>query len=419
MSEMTADVKPMVAAEADVLISGGGFVGLALALSLAQGGVTSVVVDPAPIAERLDPLFDGRASAIAYAGYRLLEALEVWPLLADDAGPIREIRVSDGPSWLHLHFDHRELGDGDRNDGPLGYMVENRHLRLALHQAAASVPEITLLPSTWLVEATRSDGGVTGVTESGQCIRARLAVAAEGRRSPLRDEAGIKTYRWSYDQTGIVVTADLERPHHGIAHERFLPPGPFAILPLTGNRASIVWTERRHTAKALLALDAPLFEAEFRRRMGDYWGRVSASGPRWSYPLELQIAADFTAKRLALIGDAAHGIHPIAGQGLNLGLKDVAALAQCVVEAARLGQDIGDKSVLETYARWRRFDTLAMIVATDGLNRLFSNHSTVLRLARDAGLAAVNKMPTLKRYFMNHARGTLGDLPRLLKGERV
>lgn len=400
--------------ETDVLIAGGGFAGLTLALSLAQGGLTSAMVDPAPAAEQLDPLFDGRASAIAYAGYRLLDTLGVWPVLADDAGPIHEIRVSDGPSLLHLHFDHRDLGDG-----PLGYMVENRHLRLALHKAVAAAPEITLLPSTRLADVARSETGVSAATEAGHRIRARLAVAAEGRRSPLRDTAGIKTYRWSYDQTGIVVTADLEKPHHSIAHERFLPPGPFAVLPLTGNRASIVWTERRRTAKALLALDGPLFEAEFRRRMGDYWGNVSASGPRWSYPLELEIAADFTAPRLALIGDAAHGIHPIAGQGLNLGLKDVAALAQSVVDAARAGQDIGSAGVLDTYARWRRFDTLAMIAATDSLNRLFSNNSRVLRLARDAGLAAVNNMPPLKKLFMAHARGTLGDLPRLLKGERI
>ncbi|MBW7835121.1 MAG: FAD-dependent monooxygenase [Sphingomonadales bacterium] len=398
----------------DVIISGGGLVGMTLALALAQGGLRSLVADRDAPARALDPEFDGRASAIAFAGYKLFDAIGLWPALKDNAQPIEEIRVSDGASLLHLHFDQRELGEG-----PLGFMLENRRIRLALHEAAAGEPLISLRAPARIASATRETAGVKIELENGEVATARLLIAAEGRRSPLREAAGIKLYAWSYDQTGIVVTAHHERPHRAIAHEHFLPAGPFAILPLTGNRSSLVWTERTKTANTLLKLPQGLFDAELRRRFGDFLGHVQSEGPRWSYPLDLQIAEHYTERRLALIGDAAHGIHPIAGQGLNLGLKDIAALAQVLAEAARAGEDIGGNAALERYARWRRFDNMTLSVVCDSLVRLFSNDIAPVRIARDLGLAAVNRLPPLKRFFMHHARGTVGELPRLLRGEAL
>lgn len=400
--------------ETDILIAGGGMVGLTLALALGQNGFCVTVVDPAPAETTLSPEFDGRASALAYTSCKLLEAIGVWPLLVPDAEEIREIRVSDGDAPLYLHFDFAEVGDE-----PLGHMVENRHLRHALYRKVSETPGIALYAPDRIETADRSDGGVAAKLQSGKTVHARLLIGAEGRRSPAREDAGIRTYEWTYGQSGIVATVEHEHPHQGIAHERFLPAGPFAILPLTGNRSSIVWTERTRLVPTIMALSDEAFDAELQKRFGGFLGAVHSTGPRWHYPLSLQVSDRFIDRRLALVGDSAHGIHPISGQGMNLGIKDVAALAQVLVEAARAGEDIGEAGVLERYQRWRRVDTLTLSAVTDGLNRLFSNDIAPVRWARDIGMAAVHRMPPLKRFFMNHARGTVGQLPRLLSGETL
>src|SRR5690606_22090543 len=293
-----------------------------------------------------------------------------------------------------------------------------RHMRIALQKAVAAEPAIRLVAPQ---SVTRIDYGaqVTATLGDGGTVTARLCFAADGRNSPSRAAAGIRTIGWDYGQTGIVCTVEHELPHEGVAQEYFLPGGPFAILPMVGNRSSLVWTEKTADAKAILALDDAAFAAEMRARFGDYLGDCTPVGPRWSYPLTLQLARDYVRPRLALIGDAAHGIHPIAGQGLNLGLRDVAAAAEVVVDAARLGLDIGALDVLERYQRWRRFDNVALSLVTDGLNRLFSNDIAPIRLARDLGLGAVAQMGPLRRFFMRHAAGMVGDLPRLLRGEAV
>jgi 2-octaprenyl-6-methoxyphenol hydroxylase len=412
------------AAECEVLIVGGGMVGLTLGLTLAGAGVEVTVVDRADPATVQDAAFDGRSSAIARGSQQALAGAGLWDAMAPSAQPILDIRVTDGrlgagASSLFLHYDHREV-----DDKPLGYIVENRAVRRALHAAAQGRGRLRLLAPLQVTDLERGPAGVEARLGDGRRLRARLAVAAEGRGSPLREAAGIRTTKWSYPQAGIVCTVAHERPHHGVAHEHFLPSGPFAMLPMTDaadgtHRSSIVWTERRDLAPAMVALAPEDFAREIARRFGDSLGRLEPIGGRWSYPLSLLHAERYVDRRLALIGDAVHGIHPIAGQGLNLGLRDVAALAEAVIDARRLGLDIGEAGVLERYERWRRFDTLMLIAVTDGLNRLFSNDLAPLRLVRDLCLAAVNRMPPLKRFFMGHAMGLAGDLPRLIRGESL
>lgn len=398
----------------DVAIIGGGLVGLTLGIALARHGLQTLVIDQAPPAKILAPEFDGRASAIAYAGYQLFDALGLWPLLSDHAQAIEQIRVSDGPSRFFVHFDHRELGEG-----PLGYMLENRRIRLALHEAATDMRDLQLIAPMSVAHVER-DAGFGHLTLSDGCQhRARLIIGADGRASRVREEAGIGKAAWRYAQSGIVTTVRHEYDHQGIAHERFLPAGPFAILPLTENRSSIVWTVEERQTKAIMNLSPRAFESELASRFGDFLGAVRVEGPRWSYPLTFHHAYRYVLPRLALVGDAAHGIHPIAGQGFNLGLKDIAALTEVLIDAARLGRDIGDLAVLERYQRWRRTDVLFMSAATDGLNRLFSNNLAPIRLARDMGLGIVNRLPVVKRAFMQNARGTMGALPKLLQGRMV
>ena len=408
----------MVAAEAgeriqvDVVIAGGGLVGLTLGVALAGAGIETVVVDGAPPEAMKDAAFDGRVSSIALGSRRVLEGIGVWPALMDDAQPILEIRVSDGDAPLFLHYDHETVGSD-----PLGHIVENRSIRAALlERAVALAPLRHLAPAS--VEALEPAGsGVEARLADGRCVRARLAVAADGANSGLRAAAGIETVRWSYEQTGIVCTVLHERPHRGIAHERFLPAGPFAILPMTGDRSSLVWTERAALAPSLMEASSEVFARELGARFGDFLGALEPTGPRWSYPLRLTHAKRYVAPRLALAGDAAHAIHPLAGQGFNLGIRDAAVLAELVVDRARLGLDIGGDDVLTHHQRRRRFDSVALMGVTDGLNRLFSNDNQGLRLVRDVGLAAVNEMPPVKRFFMRHAMGLAGDLPRLARGK--
>ncbi len=401
---------------ADVLIGGGGMVGLTLGLALASAGLKTTVVDPVPAAKATATAFDGRVSALSYSSVRMLEALGVWDALKAHAQPINDILVTDAklggrPSPFSLHFDHREIGM------PMGYIAENRDIRKALFACADRVSGLTLecpaAASAFDVDAR----SVEAILDTGKVIRARLLVAADGRESPLRERAGLPVIAWSYSQWGIVATVAHERPHLGTAYEHFLPSGPFAILPMTGNRSSLVWTEKESLVRSMLALEQADFDAEIARRFGAHLGATHAEGPRWSYPLRFHLARSFVADRFALAGDAAHGIHPIAGQGLNLGFKDVAALAEVVLDAARLGLDIGSAEILRRYERWRRFDSFALAAGTDALNRLFSNDIAPLRLARDLGLGMVDQIGPLRRFFMRHAGGDIGRLPRLLRGE--
>ena len=397
---------------ADVAIAGGGLVGLSLGIALARAGIETVVLDGEDPARMKRAGFDGRVCSIAYGSKRVLDAIGVWAGMAGEAEPILEIRVSDKNAPLFLHYDHKEVGEE-----PLGWIVENRVTRTALLDAAAECPALTHMAPVSVEAFTPSGERIAASLADGRSITARLAVAADGRRSRLREAAGIKTLEWSYDQSGIVCTVGHERPHRGIAHERFLPAGPFAILPMTGNRSSLVWTEKTSGVPHLLALDEDGFHAELAARFGDFLGDLETAGPRWSYPLALTHAERYAGTRLALAGDAAHAIHPLAGQGFNLGVRDVAALAELIVDRHRLGLDIGAPDLLARYEQWRRFDATAMIAVTDGLNRLFSNDIAPVRLARDIGLAAVNWAPPLKRLFMRHAMGTVGELPRLARGE--
>jgi 2-octaprenyl-6-methoxyphenol hydroxylase len=409
--------------DCDVLIGGGGLAGQTLALALAQAGVSVSVVDASRPAETLAPHFDGRAFAIAFASYRMWRALGIADALDPFVQPIDEIMVTDGelgaqrgPSLLHLHFDRAEQKESDE---PLGLMVENRYLRLALDEAVRARPEITMVQPMSVAALARDNVGVTATLSDGRTLRAPLLVGADGRRSFVRPWAGIRTIGWDYPVTAIVATIQHENPHSGVAHEYFLPNGPFAILPLKGERANIVWAEPRAAADALLKMPEADFLAELRRRFGDFLGELSLEGPRFGYPLSLQLAERMIGPRVALAGDAAHGIHPLAGQGLNLGLKDVAALAECIADGVSLGLDPGDVTILERYQRWRRFDNVTMALGMEFFDRLFSNDVAPLRLARRIGLAGVNAVGPARRFFMKYAGGAAGDLPKLLRGETL
>ncbi len=401
--------------EADVLIVGGGFVGLALAAGLAESGILAVVVEAGDPRAALAESFDGRASAIALTSRRLLEAIGVWPKLADEAAPMLDIRVSEGASRLFLHYDHREVGKE-----PFGHMLENRVLRRALLERVEELPSVRLVAPAAVVALHRRERNIEAQLSDGTPITVALAVAADGRDSRIRDDAGIRITRWTYRQSAIVTTVEHEHSHNFVAHERFLPSGPFAILPLLpATRSSIVWTERAEVTPAIMALDDAGFAEQLRRRFGDFLGECRPVGPRFCYPLSLQYAARAIGQRLALIGDALHAMHPIAGQGLNMGFRDVAALVDVLADGAAAGRDLGSASVLSRYERWRRFDNSLMMAMTDALNRLFSNDFAPLRVARDLGLAAVNQAPPLKRFFMRHAMGMVGDLPRLMREPRL
>ena len=399
---------------ADVLIIGGGIAGITLACALGGAGASVVLVEPVPPEQLLSEDFDGRTTAVAAGSQAVLDSIGVWEGMAAEAQPILEIRVSDGQSPLFLHYDHNEVASP-----ALGYIVENRLIRRALLDRLHAISTVRIISGRYVASLTRDDLAAQATLDDGTQLCARLAVATDGRNSPTRTAAGIKTTEWRYRQVGIVCTVQHELDHRGIAQEHFLSAGPFAILPMTGQRSSIVWTERADLAPALLKLADEEFLSELEQRSGDYLGGLRITGPRFSYPLGLMHAHRYVANRLALVGDAAHVIHPIAGQGLNIGWRDVAALAEVVVDALRLGGDPGSMAVLEKYERWRRVDNSLMLAATDALNRLFSNDIEPLRWARSTGLAAVNRSQPLKRLFMRHAMGILGDQPRLIRGETL
>ena len=402
---------------ADVLIGGGGFAGLALAIALRQGLGDSFKVTVADPALARGHTGDARASAIAAAARRLFETIGVWDKVSDGAQPILDMVVTDSKLQDVVRPTYLTFGGEIAPGEPLAHMVENTALDEALvERAKADGVELRADAVTGFeVGADRIDVSFAG----GGVLSAKLLVAADGARSAIREAAGIRSTGWNYDQSGIVTTVAHERDHHGRAEEHFLPAGPFAILPLKGRRSSIVWTEENREAERIVALPDAEFHAELEKRFGLKLGEIEAAGPRRAYPLGLLVARSFVAPRLALVGDAAHVIHPIAGQGLNLGLRDVAALAEAIADAARLGLDPGGPDVLDRYQRWRRFDTMAMGVATDGLNRLFSNRSDALRLIRDVGLGLVDRVPALKGLFIREAAGLTGDVPKLLRGKAL
>ncbi len=393
----------------DVCVIGAGPVGGALACRLAAGGLSVAVVDRAKLPPMEHPSFDGRAYAIAAGSRGLLEQAGVWPALPLPAGPIEQIRVSDGKpgrpaSPLFLHFDHRDL-----SGQPLGWMVEARSMRVALNACLNTVSGITLHAPAQ-AEVTRAPSGATIRLDDGRSFGARLVIAAEGRDSPLRRQAGLVAARWSYPQSGIVCAIAHENPHGNTALEHFLPAGPFAQLPMAAGEAgehlsAIVWTDRADAAPRLMALDDAAFTAEVALRLGSHLGAIRLVGRRWIYPLSAMYVHRVTAERLAVVGDAAHGIHPIAGQGLNLGLRDAIALSGLILAAHRAGQDVGAPALLDRYQRARRLDTVSMLLATDGLDRLFSTDNPLVRTARDLGIGAVHRLPRLKRAFMRQAMG--------------
>jgi 2-octaprenyl-6-methoxyphenol hydroxylase len=397
--------------QADVIIIGGGMVGLSLAIGLAQSQVRVAVIEKDDLQTQLLPAFDGRVSAISLGSERVLQAIGAWEYMKEYAEPIRDIRVADGDSKAYVHYHYRDV-----SESPMGNMVENRHIRMALLKRAEEAREYLVLISRAKIASCARDSYRAEVTlENREAWRAPLLIAADGKRSKIREDAGIKVIETSYKQVAIVCTIAHELPHQGLALERFLPAGPFAALPMQHNRSALVWTETEDSAPFMLALPDEQFQEQIRKRLGDFLGDFKVVGKRFSYPLHLILALRYIDTRLALIGDAAHAIHPIAGQGVNVGFRDVAVLAELIVDAMRLGQDIGSQGLLEHYQRWRRFDAMSMGAITDFITRLFSNDIMPIRLARRTGLKLVNHAPPLKRFFMWHAMGLTGDLPKMMQ----
>ncbi len=405
--------------DTDILIVGGGLNGTALALALAQVGFDSVIVDAMPVDARKDAAFDGRGYALALTSQRMLRTLGVWDAVAADSQPILDIKVSDGrpgegASPYFVHFDHTEI-----EEGPMGHMIEDRFLRRALLDGIAAAGHVTHLAGASVVAHDVDAGGVTLTLKDGRTLRGRMLVGCDGRHSAVAQRSGIRRTGWQYAQSSLVCAVEHDLPHQGCAHQLFMPAGPLAILPLPGNRSSIVWTETAARADVIHGLSDAEYLACLRPCFGEFLGDVSLAGERFKYPLGLSLAQSFVADRVALVGDAAHGIHPLAGQGLNLGLRDVAALAEVLADAARRGQDIGSLTALQPYEQWRRFDTAALAVATDGINRVFSNDNPLLRGLRDLALGAANAAPTVRRTMIRQAAGLTGDLPRLMQGRAI
>jgi 2-octaprenyl-6-methoxyphenol hydroxylase len=398
---------------ADVIIFGGGLVGLALASALDSSGLSAIVVDPADPAPRASGAFDGRTSAVSSSSMRMLETVGVAGHLSEPGCPIRRIAVADGLQPGGLHFDAED-------DEALGWMHENRNLRAALQARAEAGKSTWLLWKSRVTGVDRGEHGVTVALDDGRKLSAPLLIAADGRNSATREAAGIRIARWKYAHQAIVSVLRHERPHDHVAYEIFYPSGPFALLPMTddagGHRSAIVWSVPEADAAGWLALNDGDFAAEAQAAMGGFLGEVALLAPRSSFPLGFHHAAQITAQRLVLVGDAAHAIHPIAGQGLNLGFRDVAALAQVLVEGARLGLDLGDAQLLDRYQRWRSLDALSVAFATDSLTRIYGMPGKAASAVRRLGMGLVGRIAPLRNRLMNEARGTSGDLPLLLRG---
>ena len=398
---------------ADVLIFGGGLVGLALVSALDSSGLSAILVDPADPDERSGAAFDGRTSAVSSSSMRMLEAIGVSDHFLAPGGPIWTIAVADGldPGGLRFHSDDCE---------PLGWMHENRHLRAALRARAEAGRNAWLLWKSRVAAVDRGEHGVTVDLADGRKLRAPVLVGADGRNSPLREQAGIRVARWRYDQEAIVSVLRHERPHEHVAYEIFYPTGPFALLPMSddgeGHRSAIVWSVPSEDAPGWLSLTDDQFAAEARIAMGGFLGEVAMAAPRSTYPLGFHHAARITGRRLALVGDAAHAIHPIAGQGLNLGFRDAAALTQVLVEGARLGLDLGDAQLLARYQAWRSLDSLMVAMATDSLTRIYGVRGRAASAVRRLGMGLIDRLSPVKNRLMSEARGTSGDLPLLLRG---
>ena len=400
---------------ADAIILGGGLVGLTLAIALDRHGLSTIVVDPADPATQIAPSYDGRATAVSSSSWRMLETLGVAAHLQDVTCAIRAIRVSDGLEPGGIAF------TPEQDDDPLGVMVENRLLRAALRDTALASERLTLLMPARPGEVVRDGAGVRVALDDGRLLAAPLLIGAEGRNSPTRAAAGIAVAQWRYDHVAIVATIAHAQPHDATAYEIFYPAGPFAVLPMLAGedgrpRSAIVWSVKARDAAATLALPDRALAHEIEKRMGGFLGAIELTGPRWNYPLGFHHAAKITAERLALVGDAAHGIHPIAGQGLNLGFRDAAALAEVLVEGARLGLDLGDAQLMARYERWRSLDTFSVALATDSLTRLYGIPGKTASAVRRFGMGVVERIGPLKDRLMAEARGEAGDLPLLLRG---
>ncbi len=399
---------------ADVIILGGGLVGLALASALDSGGISAILVDPADPDQRIGAAFDGRTSAVSSSSMRMLRTIGVSDHLPEPGCPILSIAVADGLEPGGLQF------EPGADDEPLGWMHENRHLRAALRARAETASNLWLLWKSQVTTRERGEHGVLVGLEDGRKLNAPLLIAADGRNSPTREASGIRVARWRYRHTAIVSVLRHERPHENVAYEIFYPSGPFALLPMTdddgGHRSAIVWSVRSDDAAGFLSLDDADFAAEARAAMGGFLGEIALAAPRSTYPLGFHHAAQITAQRLALVGDSAHAVHPIAGQGLNLGFRDAAALAQVLVEGARLGLDMGDRQLLDRYQRWRSLDSLSVAVATDSLTRIYGIRGRAASAVRRFGMGLINRIGPVRHQLMSEARGTSGQLPLLLRG---
>ena len=404
----------------DVIISGGGLTGVVTALALAQAGFSALVIEVGEKPALTDPAYDGRNTALSQASFQMLETLEIAPLLAEAAQPINDILVSDGTvrggaSTSFLYFHHEFIGEK-----PLGYFIPNPNLRAAfINRAEALSDKVTLLYKTAMTDFEQDDFSVRVTLSDGKTYRAGALLNAEGKKSPLRDRLGIRVRRHAYGQKGIVTTVEHEKPHNGLAQEFFLPAGPFALLPLVGNRMSTVWTEPSERADALIKADDALFHHELRARFGDYLGEIKQIGAKFAYPLEYHACEKLVEGRAFLIGDSAHGIHPMAGQGFNLGLRDAATLAELMAEAKYTGSDFVGPAVARAYEARRRADILALGYFTGGMNALFSNNNPFFTGLRRAGLAAVNALPPVRNFFIRYATGVAGNRPKLMRGERL
>jgi len=405
--------------DSDILIVGGGLNGPALALALANGGLSVTIIDALPSAVLASKAFDGRAYALALASRQMLSALDIWGSVGEHSQPILDIIASDGrpgegaAPWF-LHFDHLEI-----EEGPMGFMLEDRYLRRALLNAVSQHRAITQINGYKVTTQKTGPSDASVGLDDGRTLTARLLIGCDGRDSGTARRAGIERTGWGYDQTALVCAIGHEKPHNGVAHQFFMPAGPLGILPLPGNRCSIVWAEETKRAEAIRRLSDDQYLAQLRPRFGDFLGELKLEGGRFSYPLKLTVARSFIAGRLALVGDAAHGIHPLAGQGLNMGFRDVATLAEVLILANRRGEDFASDLVLQRYQQWRRFDVTSMAAATDGVNRLFSNDNPMIRAGRDIGLGLVNAVPGLRRGLMRQAAGLSGDLPKMMRGRAI